>query len=171
MVASNAYWSKLEYDQRAETTGKTMTDSVAACELCAQTGGEVLHHGDKLRVVLIDDALYPGFCRVIWNGHAREMTDLAPDDRALLMDTVWLVEAALREAMSPDKVNLASLGNMTPHVHWHVIPRFADDAHFPGSTWGPLQRTTPASVLDGRAALVPALRAAIARHLVRLQTN
>ena len=37
----------------------------------------------------------------------------------------------MRETMQADKMNLASLGNMTPHVHWHVVPRFRDDRHFP----------------------------------------
>ena len=41
-----------------------------------------------------------------------------------------------RDACEPDKMNLASLGNMTPHVHWHVIPRFRDDRHFPGADLG-----------------------------------
>src|SRR5215218_5796555 len=120
-----------------------MGKSGTACELCDQTGGEVLHHAEKLRVVLIDDAHYPGFCRVVWNEHVKEMTDLAPEDRVLLMDAVWRVEAAQRETMSPDKINVASLGNMTPHVHWHVIPRFADDAHFPGPVWAQQQREVP----------------------------
>ena len=46
----------------------------------------------------------------------------------------------MRETMQPDKMNLASLGNMTPHVHWHVIPRFEDDAHFPTPVWATRQR-------------------------------
>ena len=36
----------------------------------------------------------------------------------------------MSETMQPDKMNLASLGNMTPHVHWHVVPRFRDDRHY-----------------------------------------
>ncbi|HET9651379.1 MAG TPA: HIT family protein, partial [Usitatibacter sp.] len=60
--------------------------------------------------------------------------------RERLMDVVFAVEEAVREAMEPDKMNLASLGNMVPHVHWHVIPRFRDDAHFPTPVWGPPQR-------------------------------
>jgi diadenosine tetraphosphate (Ap4A) HIT family hydrolase len=77
---------------------------------------------------------------VILGRHARELTDLAPDERARLMDVVFAVEEAVREAMSPDKMNVASLGNMTPHVHWHVIPRFRDDRHFPGPVWAAPQR-------------------------------
>lgn len=64
------------------------------------------------------------------------MTDLPPVDQRHLMHIVFAVEQALRELLKPDKINLASLGNMTPHLHWHVIPRFHDDRHFPNPVWG-----------------------------------
>jgi len=92
------------------------------------------------RIVLVDDADYPGFCRIILNRHVQEMTDLDPGERSLIMRVILATESALREVMHPDKINLASLGNMTPHVHWHVIPRFKDDKHFPNSVWGVPQR-------------------------------
>ncbi len=107
----------------------------APCVFCAGDGGEVLHRDDLLRVVLADEPDYPGFVRVIVNAHVREMTDLAPAQRQRLLDAVWAVEAAQREVLAPLKVNLASLGNVVPHLHWHVIPRFADDAHFPQPVW------------------------------------
>lgn len=113
----------------------------SGCELCDTPGGVMLWQDDFCRVVRVDEPGYPGFCRVILGRHAREMTDLAPAERARLMDVVFAVEEAVREAMSPDKINVASLGNMTPHVHWHVIPRFRDDAHFPTPVWGPAKRT------------------------------
>ncbi len=134
------------------------------CELCTQEGGEVLYCDESLRIVLVDEPNYPGFCRVIWNAHSREMTDLAVADRGLLMSAVWQVEDALREVMLPHKINVASLGNVTPHVHWHVIPRYADDAQFPGPVWAQAQRVPDASSLAQRAALLPALRAALARR-------
>lgn len=136
----------------------------AACELCAGSGGEELYRDAQLRVVLVDDAQYPGFCRVIWHAHVKEMTDLAPAERSALMQMVMKVEAALREAMNPDKINLASLGNMTPHLHWHVIPRFGDDAHFPAPVWANAQRATDAAVVASRTAQLSALRAALARQ-------
>ncbi len=135
------------------------------CELCSQAGGEVLHRTRELRVVLVDDAQYPGFCRVIWNHHIKELTDLTVEERALMMSTVWRVEAALRAVMQPEKINLASLGNVTPHLHWHVIPRHLDDAHFPGPVWAQQQRTAAPDALAARAALLPALRAAIVDQL------
>lgn len=107
------------------------------CPLCKSTGGEVLWQDDLCRVVLVTDTPdYPGFCRVILNHHVKEMTDLAPQDRARLMDMVWKTERAVREVMRPDKINLASFGNVVPHLHWHVVPRFLDDRHFPNPIWG-----------------------------------
>jgi diadenosine tetraphosphate (Ap4A) HIT family hydrolase len=137
----------------------------AACELCAGTGGEVLHRHAQYRVVLVDDPHYPGFCRVIWNTHIKEMTDLSIEDRTLFMHAVWQVEAALRETMRPDKINLACLGNMTPHLHWHVIPRYADDVQFPGPIWSEARRAPITAGLEARTALLPVLRAAIIQRL------
>jgi diadenosine tetraphosphate (Ap4A) HIT family hydrolase len=69
--------------------------------------------------------------------------------------TVCKVEQVLREVMQPDKINLASLGNMTPHLHWHVIPRFKSDKHFPQPIWGTPQRAAaPTPPLDWRARLI-----------------
>lgn len=135
------------------------------CELCEQDGGEIIHRGAQWRVVLVDDPDYPGFCRVIWNSHVQEMTDLAAAGRSSLMDAVWQVESAVREVMRPDKVNLASLGNVVPHLHWHIIPRYAQDAHFPAPVWAVAQRVAAADDLAQRRARLPALREAIALRL------
>ena len=113
-----------------------MSDQTPGCSLCTALGGALLWRDELLRVVLVDEPDYPGFCRVICNAHVKEMTDLPAADRDQLMAVVFAAEAVLRDMLSPDKINLASLGNLTPHLHWHVIPRWHDDAHFPGSIWG-----------------------------------
>jgi len=100
----------------------------------------VLWQDDLCRVVLVADHDYPGFCRVILNRHVREMTDLDVPTRGRLMRVVFAAEQALRDVMQPAKVNLASFGNMVAHLHWHVIARFADDKHFPGSIWSEARR-------------------------------
>lgn len=137
---------------------------MTACELCEEGGGEVLFRNEQLRIVLVDDVQYPGFCRVIWNAHVAEMTDLQPEQRSVLMRTVCQVETALREVMQPEKINLASLGNMVPHLHWHLIPRYRDDAHFPSPVWAAAQRQTADDILAQRRTLLPALRTAIVRY-------
>ncbi|MDP2112331.1 MAG: HIT family protein [Thiobacillus sp.] len=111
-----------------------------SCPLCDTPGGTVLWQDDFCRVVLADEPDYPGFLRVILNAHVKEMSDLPAADRQALMRVVFAAEAALREVMQPDKVNLASLGNVVPHLHWHVIPRFSDDPHFPNPVWGERKR-------------------------------
>lgn len=132
------------------------------CELCEVDGGELIVKTEKFRVVLIDDANYPGFCRVIWNAHVKEMTDLAIPDRSAMMQAVCKVEQAIREVMQPHKINLASLGNMVPHLHWHVIPRYQDDAHFPSPVWTTTDRTS--AEVEAKRALLPALRDVIRRE-------
>lgn len=117
-----------------------------ACELCSQPGGKIVWKDEFARVVLVGDADHPGFCRVIVNDHVKEMTDLKPAARDRLMRIVYEVEEALRALLEPDKVNLASLGNMVPHLHWHVIPRFRDDPHFPNPVWGPRSGRGPHAV-------------------------
>ncbi|ODU09337.1 MAG: HIT family hydrolase [Thiobacillus sp. SCN 64-35] len=129
------------------------------CPLCDAPGGELLWQDDFCRVVYVTDTPgYPGFCRVILKRHAKEMTDLAPPERSRLMMTVMKTEQAIRDTLNPDKINLASLGNVVPHLHWHVIPRFADDPHFPNPIWG--ERRAGAT-----HAAPPDLAAQLARHL------
>jgi len=110
------------------------------CELCATAGGTILWESPTCRVVRVDDPQYPGFCRVIWTAHVREMTDLEPAERQFMMNLVFALEKVVRTLFAPDKINLASLGNLTPHLHWHVIPRWRDDRHFPEPIWGHAQR-------------------------------
>lgn len=124
-----------------------MTD--ASCPLCQAANENLLWRDQLLRVIRVDDPQYPGFCRVILNRHEKEMTDLAEQERAQLMRTVFAVETALRELLSPEKINLASLGNQVPHLHWHVIPRFGDDMHFPDPVWAAAKRTGHAHAVDG----------------------
>lgn len=100
----------------------------------------MLWAGSRCRVVAVEQSGYSGYCRVIWNDHVAEMTDLPVMDRNYLMGVVWTVEQVLREMTGAHKINLASLGNYVPHLHWHVIPRFSDDRHFPEPIWGEPRR-------------------------------
>lgn len=130
------------------------------CELCETVGGELLWQGERLRIVHVTEPGYPGYCRVIWEAHVKEMTDLEEEDRAHLMDVVFGVESVLREQLDPLKVNLASLGNHVPHLHWHIVPRFADDPHFPQPIWAKAVRGEPAREMD-----VAALKRAVVAAL------
>ena len=142
-----------------------------ACELCYPQTGDVIFASQRWRVLLVDDANYPGFCRVVWNAHIKEMTDLHTTERNEVMEAVWHVERAIREVMQPHKINLASFGNMVPHLHWHIIPRYADDLHFPNPVWAQAKVTANAPdesvllMISARQALLPDLKAAIIDRL------
>ena len=140
-------------------------NSADRCELCTSPGGEVLHQAAQFRVVLVDDENYPGFCRLIWSAHVKEVTDLPELDRMLLMDVLWQVEQVVRDVMQPEKINLASFGNMVPHLHWHIIPRYVDDAHFPQPVWGQAQRSPQAASLQVRRERIDGLRAKMQQKL------
>ena len=107
-----------------------------SCAICNLIEGHIIWSDHILRVVLLDHSDYKGYCRVELISHKKEMTDLDEALQFKIMQCVFKVEEALRKIFKPEKINLASLGNKTPHIHWHVIPRFKEDPHFPNSHWG-----------------------------------
>jgi diadenosine tetraphosphate (Ap4A) HIT family hydrolase len=115
----------------------TSPDPKLSCPLCTAAGQPALWSNDKLFVIAVPDPDYPGYTRVIWRAHVPEMSDLSAADRHHVMDVVDVVEQTQRALLNPDKINLAAFGNMVPHLHWHVIPRWRDDRHFPDAVWAP----------------------------------
>ena len=136
-------------------------DRFDSCPLCLGEEEDVLWRDARCRIIDARHPDYPGYLRVIWKAHVAEMTELAAADCAHLWRVVLGTERVLRRLMSPDKINLASLGNVVPHLHWHVIPRYRDDAHFPDAIWAPPRRhgPSPRAVKGVREALIAALRA------------
>ena len=145
-----------------------MTNCVLCKDELKPEEGQLIWRGDDCRVILVNDPDLPGFCRVIWNQHVAEMTDLGYGEREHLMTLVFAVEEAVRHVMHPDKVNVAALGNMVPHIHWHVIPRFKDDAFFPGSAWSNKNQETPKLILEARKQKAQQLSAAIKAAIANL---
>ncbi len=132
------------------------------CELCADPGGDLLWKDAACRVVRVAGAAgeaFPGFCRVVWHRHVAEMSMLARSEARHVMDVVVATERAIRRVVQPDKINLASFGNVVPHLHWHVIPRWEDDSHFPAPIWGVAQRAGVVRAVPTHAALLRALEA------------
>ena len=112
----------------------------SACELCREVGGVLVFQAAHWRVIRAHDAAFPAFYRVVWRAHVAEWSDLSLVDQGALMGVVGTVERVLRDALAPTKINLASLGNVVPHLHWHVIARFDWDSHFPAPVWAAAAR-------------------------------
>jgi diadenosine tetraphosphate (Ap4A) HIT family hydrolase len=126
-------------------------------------GGLVVARTSKFRIVRVvdgDEAVrFPAFYRLIWATHVAEFSDLADADRHACMDAVTEIERVLRSLLAPTKVNLAALGNVVPHLHWHVIARFEGDSHFPAPVWAAPKREAALPALD-----LAAVDAAIAQR-------
>ena len=136
------------------------------CPLCREPGGQLICEAAAWRLVRVTDTSeHPAFYRVILNRHVAEFSALPPAERSALMEAVAAVEQGLLEALQPAKINLASLGNVVPHLHWHVIARFADDAQFPAPIWASAVRARDPAALDALRARLPALDAALAARL------
>lgn len=136
-----------------------------SCRLCKEHGGALIWSGLDCRIVQIDDAVLPGFCRVIWHDHVTEMSALNRAQRNLLMSIVLGVEEVIASVMEPLKINLASLGNQEPHLHWHIIPRYADDPYFPDSIWSEKHRDTGDIVALKRQAMAESLPSLIRQQV------
>lgn len=102
-----------------------------------------LWQNHELRVIDAAEPGFPGLTRVIWHEHIAEMTQLDLAQRRRFMDVVWIVEQTLREQFEPHKINLAQLGNQVPHLHWHVMPRWTFDSHYPQAIWAPAPPRDP----------------------------
>ena len=142
--------------------------SAAACPLCTTDGGALVWKGSQLRVIRADEAGFPAFYRVVWNAHVAELSDLNAASRQHCMEVVTVVEQALREHLQPTKINLAALGNMVPHLHWHVIARFDWDSHFPAPVWAAAVRDRVPAREEALRAQLPALERALAERLATL---
>ncbi len=62
-------------------------------------------------------------------------------------------------------LNLASFGNVVPHLHWHLIPRYLDDRHFPQPVWGPRQREVDGGAAERLGMSLEALDACVVEAL------
>ncbi|GAB2749825.1 HIT family protein [Melaminivora jejuensis] len=138
----------------------------STCPLCASDGGTLIWRGARLRVIHADEPGFPVFYRVVWNAHVAEFSDLAEDARAHCLAAVALVEQTLRERLQPAKINLASLGNVVAHLHWHVIARHDWDSHWPAPIWAAAQRARAPEREAALSAQLPALHAALRERLM-----
>lgn len=123
------------------------------CPLCFSSGEKVLLKNDLFRIIQVNDVDYPGYFRVIANDHVKEMSELSSEAQMRIISALSKIEEIVLENMRPIKVNWAQLGNMVPHLHWHLIARFEVDATFPDSIWSPKRRQTATDVLVARKEL------------------
>lgn len=93
--------------------------------------------------ILNRDQFFPGYCLLFTKNHVTELFHLEKQVRGELMEEVSRLAGALDAVFAPTKINYELLGNMVPHMHWHVIPRFGHDPLWPRPIWAePHQEVT-----------------------------
>jgi diadenosine tetraphosphate (Ap4A) HIT family hydrolase len=150
-----------------------MPQSKQQCGICA--GIERIRAGkspdfiaelDHSYVILGDAQFYRGYCILFAKHHAHEMFQLSRDEARALSDEVRSVAEAIYSVVQPLKMNYECLGNLEPHVHWHLFPRYESEAeklrHAPVWERPASDRTRPLEENDRRA-LMAALRAEIVK--------
>jgi diadenosine tetraphosphate (Ap4A) HIT family hydrolase len=78
--------------------------------------------------------------------HATRPDQLSAAEWASFCADLHRAETAVVRAVRPDHINIVSLGNVVPHLHWHIIPRYRADPRWGGPIWpeDAQHRLTPA---------------------------
>lgn len=108
------------------------------CPMCSRWDADVdlrITAFKQSYLVLNRDQFFPGYCLLYTRQHATELFHLDSAVRQGLMDEVTQTAAALASLFKPDKINYELLGNMVPHIHWHLVPRFSSDPLWPRPIW------------------------------------
>ena len=108
---------------------------MSECELCVTSTLPILWQNNHFRVILVNDQNIRGYLRLELIEHVKEIHHLTPAIQSEMYKIMNIIENIVTDVYNPDKINLASLGNKTPHIHWHIIPRFTNDNFFPQSIW------------------------------------
>ncbi|MEI6703374.1 MAG: HIT family protein [Deltaproteobacteria bacterium] len=86
-------------------------------------------------VTLNRDQFFPGYTLLFTKSHVTELFFLDKELRIVLMEEVSRMAKVLYGVFSPSKINYELLGNMVPHIHWHIVPRFASEPLWPRPIW------------------------------------
>lgn len=111
---------------------------VPECQMCTRWESDAdlrIIELDHSYVILNRDQFFAGYTLLFTKQHVTELFHLDTPLRAELMDEVAMVARALYEVFRPTKINYELLGNMVPHMHWHLVPRCTGDPLWPRPIW------------------------------------
>lgn len=140
--------------------------SVPSCSMCDRWVADAdlrIMEFPHSYLVLNRDQFFPGYCLLFTREHVTELFHLEPAVRRDLMEEVSRTASALSRLFAADKINYELLGNMVPHIHWHLVPRRCDDPLWPRPIWAEPHTDVPLSperYRERTAAIRQALEAA-----------
>ena len=101
--------------------------------------------------MLGEHQFFRGYCILVSKSHFKEMTDMPANTQTEMFQEMMKVSAVLQKHFNPAKMNMCSLGNVVPHVHWHFFPRYSDDPQFKDPPWLRMQQFESAKVNPSEA--------------------
>jgi diadenosine tetraphosphate (Ap4A) HIT family hydrolase len=112
--------------------------------------------------VLSDEQPYEGWCILLLKDHHEQLAGLPRERQSRLWDDVAKVASAVTRELKPVRINYENLGNQLHHIHWHVIPRYANDPDPTRPIWLRKPEELKVKLSDEReAALIARLRRAL----------
>ena len=102
--------------------------------------------------VVGDHQWHRGYALVLLKAHVREPFELPGDVQSEHFSEVMRAAEALNQTFAPHKLNYACYGNAEPHVHWHLVPRYADDPHPGQDPWKDVERFRERTITAAEAA-------------------
>jgi diadenosine tetraphosphate (Ap4A) HIT family hydrolase len=70
----------------------------------------------------------------------KEFSECSREEKEMIWECLDIIEKKMLRYFTPEKINIASFGNMVQRVHWHIMARFNEDSYFPEPMWGMKQR-------------------------------
>jgi diadenosine tetraphosphate (Ap4A) HIT family hydrolase len=140
-----------------------MTERSLTCKACDGRWPPQDHRIADLGLTvayLFEDQFFPGWTVLVLKRHARELYELTREERGQVIEEVTAVAQVLAEEFHPVKINYGLLGNQLPHIHWHVIPRLADDPAPLEAVWGHPHQPKPLGE-PARTELIAKLQASL----------
>ncbi len=133
------------------------------CPLChAHRHPALIAELSETYLILGDNQGCPGWCTAILKDHHEHLAEFSPDRQARIFRDVAAAAAAIRTTLGPLRLNYECLGNVVPHIHWHIIPRHLNDPTPRETVWNwPPARLKGTLTDEDRAALIARLRAAL----------
>ncbi len=101
------------------------------CPLCDIK--EYFYKNALFSLIFVKDI--PGYIKLITNKHIKEFSELSDKEAVEITLALKKIEKILIQNTKADKINIAELGNMVPHFHIHIIPRYKNDPWWPSATF------------------------------------
>lgn len=115
-----------------------MSETALSCTMCHRWDADAdlqIVEFKHSYLILNRDQFFPGYCLLFAKQHVTELFHLEQGVRQGMLEEVSSTAAVLAQLFKADKINYELLGNMVPHIHWHLVPRYTTDQLWPRPIW------------------------------------